>query len=387
MNAKKAIALFLSLLISVCLFAGYAHVTFSLSSAVGVNEYARYRFLGSDEWVEVKDKSRVSVCIDPGLENRIIIETAGENKNWKSLCTASIVAVPKDGTGTAAKWMWSQYASNVTGARWSITGGKWNYLSLSDVSALINNITPGKLTIFTVQTTQTGDKWDDVAVHGIIPVEYNESSLTAEECSICYHGTVFVNAPSKEQTVVADSSKEASVVLKDKKSSPSWIIYGGYTKSERDLIYTDDTLGVNAENSDGFEAGTQLMFNYRVGLDLSFNMEKHLYEDRIFNETALSVGLVYRDDYTSFFSPYVMASFQETFFSYNNKKGNYPTVRLALGIDLWLQNGFGVYGGVESSMAFLRDKGFRPEANVDAVNFRTGFSVGARIRFGMGGAR
>ena len=38
-------------------------------------------------------------------------------------------------------------------------------------------------------------------------------------------------------------------------------------------------------------------------------------------------------------------------------------------------------------MAFLRDKGFRPEADVDAVNFRTGFSVGARIRFGMGGAR
>ena len=146
-------------------------------------------------------------------------------------------------------------------------------------------------------------------------------------------------------------------------------------------------MGVNAENSDGFEAGTQLMFNYRVGLDLSFNMEKHLYEDRRFNETAVSVGLVYRDDYTSFFSPYVMASFQETFFSHNNKKGNYPTVRLALGIDLWLQNGFGVYGGVESSMAFLRDKGFRPEANVDAVNFRTGFSVGARIRFGMGGAR
>ena len=48
MNAKKAIAFLLSLIVSVCLFAGYAHVTFSLSSAVGVNEYARYRFLGSD---------------------------------------------------------------------------------------------------------------------------------------------------------------------------------------------------------------------------------------------------------------------------------------------------------------------------------------------------
>ena len=384
MNAKKAFALFLSLLISVCLFAGYAHVTFSLSSAVGVNEYARYRFLGSDEWVEVKDKSRVSVCIDPGLENRIIIETAGENKNWKSLCTASIVAVPKDGTGTAAKWMWSQYASNVTGARWSITGGKWNYLSLSDVSALINNITPGKLTIFTVQTTQTGDKWDDVAVHGIIPVEYNESSLTATECSICYHGTVFVNAPAIDKSTTVN---EASALVEEKKSSTSWLIYGGYTKSERELIYTDDTLGIKAPNNDGFEVGTQFMINHKVGLDLSFDMERHLYDDRRFNENAVSIGIVYRDEYTSFFSPYVMASFQETFFKYNNKKGNYPTVRVAVGIDLWLQDGFGVYGGLESSMAFLRDKAFRPDENVDAVNFRTGMTVGARMRFGMGGAK
>ena len=382
MNAKKAIAFLLSLIVSVCLFAGYAHVTFSLSSAVDVNEYARYRFLGSYEWVEVKDKSRVSMCIDPGLENRIVIETAGENKNWKSLCTASIVAVPKDGTGTAAKWMWSQYASNVTGARWSITGGKWNYLSLSDVSALINNITPGKLTIFTVQTTQTGDKWDDVAVHGIIPVEYKESSLTAAECSICYHGTVFVDAPSKEKSVV-----NTPVVVEEKKSSPSWIIYGGYTKSDRALIYTDDTLGNKTMYNGGAEMGVQFMLNNRVGFDLSFNIENHLYEERKFDEKAISIGLVYRDDYTSFFSPYVIASFQETFFSHNNKKGNYPTVRLALGIDLWLQDSLGVYAGVESSMAFLEDKGFRPDVKIDAVNFRTGLSVGARIRFGMGGAK
>ena len=82
-----------------------------------------------------------------------------------------------------------------------------------------------------------------------------------------------------------------------------------------------------------------------------------------------------------------MASFQETFFKHDNKKGNYPTVRVAVGIDLWLQDGFGVYGGLESSMAFLRDKAFRPDENVDAVNFRTGLSVGARMRFGMGGAK
>ena len=73
MNAKKAFAFFLSLLISVCIFADYAHVSFSLSSAVGVNENARYRFLGSDEWVEVKDKSKVSMCIDPTQDNRIVI--------------------------------------------------------------------------------------------------------------------------------------------------------------------------------------------------------------------------------------------------------------------------------------------------------------------------
>lgn len=385
MNAKKGFAFFLVLLVSVCLFADYAHVTFSLSSAVGVNENARYRFLGSDEWVEVKDKSKVSMCIDPTRDNRIVIETSGENEEWKSLCTASIVAVPKDGTGTSAKWMWNQYASNVTGARWSITGGKWNYISLSDVSALIENIAPDKLTIFTVQTTQTEDEWNDIAVHGIIPVTYNESSLTAEECSICYHGTVFINNTSKNQTNNA-TVKEAPVVLESKKSSSSLIIYGGYTKSERELIYTDDTLGIKAPNNDGFEVGAQFMFNHKVGLDLSFNLERHLYDDRRFNENAVSIGIVYRDEYTSFFSPYVMASFQETFFK-NKKKGNYPTVRVAVGIDLWLQDGFGVYGGLESSMAFLRDKAFRPDENVDAVNFRTGMTVGARMRFGMGGAK
>ena len=384
MNAKKAFAFFLSLLISVCIFADYAHVSFSLSSAVGVNENARYRFLGSDEWVEVKDKSKVSMCIDPTQDNRIVIETSGENKEWKSLCTASIVAVPKDGTGTSAKWMWNQYASNVTGARWSITGGKWNYISLSDVSALIENIAPDKLTIFTVQTTQTGDEWDDIAVHGIIPVTYNESSLTPVICSTCYRGTVFVNAPAIDKSTTVN---EASALVEEKKSSTSWLIYGGYTKSERELIYTDDTLGIKAPNNDGFEVGTQFMFNCKVGLDLSFNFERHLYDDRRFNENAVSIGIVYRDEYTSFFSPYVMASFQETFFKYNNKKGNYPTVRVAVGIDLWLQDGFGVYGGLESSMAFLRDKAFRPDENVDAVNFRTGMTVGARMRFGMGGAK
>ena len=386
MNAKKGFAFFLVLLVSVCLFAEYAHVTFSLSSAVGVNEYARYRFLGTTEWVEVKDKSRVSMCIDPTLDNRIVIETAGQDRKWNSLCTASIVAIPKNGNGTSDNWMWNQYSSDVTGARWSVTGGRWNYLSLSDTNSLIENITPGKLTLFTVQTTKNGEKWDDVAVLGIIPVIYNEASLTAEECSICYHGTVFINNSSKNQTNNA-SVKEAPVVLESKKSSSSLIIYGGYTKSDRALIYTDDTLGAEAPYSDGIEFGTQIMLGNRVGLDISGNIEKHLYDDRSFNENVISIGLVYRDDYDYFFSPYVMASFQETFFSHNKKKGNYPTVRLALGIDLWLQNGFGVYGGVESSMAFLRDKGFRPEADVDAVNFRTGFSVGARIRFGMGGAR
>ena len=384
MNAKKAFAFFLSLLISVCIFADYAHVSFSLSSAVGVNENARYRFLGSDAWVEVKDKSKVSMCIDPTQDNRIVIETSGENKEWKSLCTASIVAVPKDGTGTSAKWMWNQYASNVTGARWSITGGKWNYISLSDVSALIENIAPDKLTIFTVQTTQTGDEWDDIAVHGIIPVTYNEASLTPVICSICYRGTVFVNAPAIDKSTTVN---EAPAVVEEKKSSTSWLIYGGYTKSERELIYTDDTLGIKAPNNDGFEVGTQFMFTHKVGLDLSFNLERHLYDDRRFNENAVSIGIVYRDEYTSFFSPYVMASFQETFFKDNNKKGNYPTVRVAVGIDLWLQDGFGVYGGLESSMAFLRDKAFRPDENVDAVNFRTGMTVGARMRFGMGGAK
>ena len=326
------------------------------------------------------------MCIDPTLDNRIVIETAGQDRKWNSLCTASIVAVPKNGNGTSDNWMWNQYSSDVTGARWSVTGGRWNYLSLSDTNSLIENITPGKLTLFTVQTTKNGEKWDDVAVLGIIPVIYNEASLTAEECSICYHGTVFINNTSKNQTNNA-SVKEAPVVLESKKSSSSLIIYGGYTKSDRALIYTDDTLGAEAPYSDGIEFGTQIMLGNRVGLDISGNIEKHLYDDRSFNENVISIGLVYRDDYDYFFSPYVMASFQETFFSHNNKKGNYPTVRLALGIDLWLQNGFGVYGGVESSMAFLRDKGFRPEADVDAVNFRTGFSVGARIRFGMGGAR
>ena len=386
MNAKKGFAFFLVLLVSVCLFAEYAHVTFSLSSAVGVNEYARYRFLGTTEWVEVKDKSRVSMCIDPTLDNRIGIETAGQDRKWNSLCTASIVAVPKNGNGTSDNWMWNQYSSNVTGARWSVTGGRWNYLSLSDTNSLIENITPGKLTLFTVQTTKNGEKWDDVAVLGIIPVIYNEASLTAEECSICYHGTVFINNTSKNQTNNA-TVKEAPVVLESKKSSTSWLIYGGYTKSERELIYTDDTLGIKAPNNDGFEVGTQFMFNCKVGLDLSFNLERHLYDDRRFNENAVSIGIVYRDEYTSFFSPYVMASFQETFFKYNNKKGNYPTVRVAVGIDLWLQDGFGVYGGLESSMAFLRDKAFRPDENVDAVNFRTGMTVGARMRFGMGGAK
>lgn len=386
MNAKKAFAFFLSLLISVCIFADYAHVSFSLSSAVGVNENARYRFLGTTEWVEVKDKSRVSMCIDPTLDNRIVIETAGQDKKWNSLCTASIVAVPKNGNGTSDNWMWNQYSSDVTGARWSVTGGRWNYLSLSDTNALIDNITPGKLTLFTVQTTKNGENWDDVAVLGIIPVIYNEASLTAEECSICYHGTVFINNTSKNQTNNA-TVKEAPVVLESKKSSSSLIIYGGYTKSERELIYTDDTLGMKAPNNDGFEVGAQFMFNHKVGLDLSFNLERHLYDDRRFNENAVSIGIVYRDEYTSFFSPYVMASFQETFFKNNNKKGNYPTVRVAVGIDLWLQDGFGVYGGLESSMAFLRDKAFRPDENVDAVNFRTGMTVGARMRFGMGGTK
>ena len=225
MNAKKGFAFFLVLLVSVCLFAEYAHVTFSLSSAVGVNEYARYRFLGTTEWVEVKDKSRVSMCIDPTLDNRIVIETAGQDRKWNSLCTASIVAVPKNGNGTSDNWMWNQYSSDVTGARWSVTGGRWNYLSLSDTNSLIENITPGKLTLFTVQTTKNGEKWDDVAVLGIIPVIYNEASLTAEECSICYHGTVFINNTSKNQTNHA-SVKEAPVVLESKKSSSSLIIYG-----------------------------------------------------------------------------------------------------------------------------------------------------------------
>ena len=414
MNAKKAFVFFLSLLISVCLFAGYTHVTFSLSSAISVEENVRYRFLGTTDWVEVKDKSKVSMCIDPTLDNRIVIETAGEDKVWSSLCTASIMALPKNSTGASAKWMWNDLSDSATGARWSITGGKWNYIPLSERSVTVDNIKLDKLTLFIIQSTKDGENWENVAIHGVIPVKYDESKLTDDKCDKCSKENEIVSLIPEEEFIIEEKEevKEEPVtevlpvaaaeetvlvpvseyvpVAKKTESKPlslNWTLYGAYTRSSRTLSYTDETEGYETEEKSGMELGAQFMFGKKVGLDLSFTLESHLYGERKYQENGIAVGLVYRDNYSSFFSPYVMAAFEVSSFSYEEKKGNYPTAKMAFGIDYWLGKGFGIHTGLEGSLSFIEEKELRPEVKIDATNLRLGFSVGALIRFGEGGER
>ena len=97
----------------------------------------RYRFLGTTDWIEIKDKSKVSLCIDPDLDNRIVLEVQEEGESWKNLCTASIVALTGKETEASAKWMWNEFSSQYIGARWSVTGGKWNYIPLSERSVTV----------------------------------------------------------------------------------------------------------------------------------------------------------------------------------------------------------------------------------------------------------
>lgn len=409
MNAKKALAFFLSLLVSVCLFAGYTHVTFSFSSAISVDDNVRYRFLGSTDWVEVKDKNKVSMCIDPSLDNRLVIETSNEDRVWSTLCTASIMALPKDSAGASAKWMWRDLSNSATGARWSITGGKWNYIPLSERSVTLDSVKIGKLTLFIIQSTQDGENWENVAVYGIIPVKYDESKLLEEKCEECSPKNEIVSVVPEKEVIVTKEIETKEVVKEEaplitapnieaeeeikepvmapektesKSVSINWNIYGGYTRSERNLSFTDSTSGYNTEKKGGAEFGAQVMFNKKVGLDLAFSIENHMYGERKFSENGFSIGLVYRDNYDSFFSPFIMAAFEESIFSYKNKKASYPAAKIALGVDFWFGKGFGLYTSVEGSMCFIREKELRPEVKIDAVNLRTGVSVGAIIRIG-----
>ncbi|MGN1178802.1 MAG: hypothetical protein ACI4SI_07165, partial [Candidatus Ornithospirochaeta sp.] len=200
MKAKKLISTLIILFVSLSLFAGYIHVSFSLSSAISLDKDVRYRFLGTTDWIDIKDKSKVSLCIDPDLDNRIVLEVQEEGESWKNLCTASIVALTGKETEASAKWMWNEFSSQSIGARWSITGGKWNYIPLSERSVTVENISSGKLTLFTLQSTPDGETWDVVALHGIIPVLYDASLLSEEKCSECKErGKALVQIEEEEE--------------------------------------------------------------------------------------------------------------------------------------------------------------------------------------------
>ena len=394
MNTKKCFSFIFSLFVSLCLFAGYTHVTFSLSSAISVNEDVRYRFLGSDQWIEVKDKSRVSTCIDVTLDNRIVIETCDETREWKSLCTASIMALPNESQGASAKWMWKDMSLSATGARWSITGGKWNYIPLSETSVTIDSVNEGKLTLFTVQSTIDGEHWVNVAVHGIIPVRYNENELRDIKCPECLEYEVDSVVPIEEvsagendlnngveevtapRSFLSDSSLPVSfpTEMDEKKSSQlRWTLYGGYIKNTRRII--------NAEKNgskDGAELGAQFMFGHRVGVDISIAIENDFSERNIsVMENIISIGLIYRDNYSSFFSPYIKASFQGTYFSYQSKKGIYPTASASLGVDFWFGKSFGLFSELYASVVYTTDSNKNQN-----ISLKTGYSLGARLRFG-----
>lgn len=392
MNTKKCFSFFLSLFVSLCLFAGYTHVTFSLSSAISVSENVRYRFLGSDQWIEVKDKSKVSTCIDVTLDNRIVIETCDETKEWNTLCTASIMALPNDSDGASAKWIWKDLSASATGARWNITGGKWNYIPLSETSVTIDSVNIGKLTLFTVQSTVDGEKWVNVAVHGIIPVRYDDNNLSDNKCIECMEHDLEPVAPIEEVSAKEDEKEEETAaplpsvpdsspaisnsadIGVEKSSSMKWTLYGGYAKSSRRMINPETSVN---ESKDGAQVGAQFMFGDKVGVDIALAIENDFFERNSVIENIISIGLVYRDNYSSFFSPYVKASFQGTYLSYQGKKGIYPTASASLGVDFWFSRSFGIYSELNASVVFAKYSDI-----ISDISLKTGYSLGARLRFG-----
>ena len=389
MKSKKLISTLIILFVSLSLFAGYIHVSFSLSSAISLDKNVRYRFLGTTDWIEIKDKSKVSLCIDPDLDNRIVLEVQEEGESWKNLCTASIVALTGKETEASAKWMWNEFSSQSIGARWSVTGGKWNYIPLSERSVTVENISSGKLTLFTLQSTPDGETWDVVALHGIIPVLYDASLLSEEKCSECQErGKAFIKI--EEEEVVEDISlpeplseieeeqelemeegpfvenEEASITVKEdtkeEKAFRKNTFYGGYTRRERPLSGTKNVM-------DGMELGWRYMFWERLGMELSISLDRFIFPD---NSINLSLGLTYHEDYSFFFSPYIKAAFGGSLIFIDNDVRFSPQLGLSLGIDYWLNKSFGLYTAFDGYISFI---------GKEKVDLKAGVSLGGRIRF------
>lgn len=400
MNIRKLVLALLLLFVSTFLFASYTHITFSISSEVGVKESARYRILGSTDWVEVKDKNKVGLCIDPSVDNRIVVETSEEGEDWNTLCTVSILSLPSSSSGASAKWMWKELPQSTTGARWKITGGKWNYIPVSEKSVSVDNLKMNKLTIFTIQSTEDGEVWETVSVHGVVPVLYNEKKLAETECDLCRkeENVIEIEVETKEKKETKEENKEEKteekaveapkkVSSEPKKSSASFLVYGGFTNSERTLFYTDNSQSYSTQRENGGEGGIAIMFNDKVGLDISFSMESHKYGERLFSESAFGMGFVFVENNNSFFSPYVKWLYQESFFSLGINEGRYAAVKSELGANFWFTSWFGIYAGANCSFSFISEKELRPEVAVDAINTRYGLSIGGLIRFGKGGTK
>lgn len=389
MKAKKLISTLIILFVSLSLFAGYIHVSFSLSSAISLDKDVRYRFLGTTDWIEIKDKSKVSLCIDPDLDNRIVLEVQEEGESWKNLCTASIVALTGKETEASAKWMWNEFSSQSIGARWSVTGGKWNYIPLSERSVTVENISSGKLTLFTLQSTPDGETWDVVALHGIIPVLYDASLLSEEKCSECQErgkaliqieeeekvedislpGPLYEKEEERELEMEEDpfvENEEASITVredtKEEKTFRKNTFYGGYTRREKPLSGTKNVV-------DGMELGYQYLIGGKVGLDLSISLDRFLFPD---NSINLSFGLTYHEDYFSFFSPYIKAAFGGSLIFIDNDVRFSPQLGLSLGIDYWLNKNFGLYTAFDGYISFI---------GKEKVDLKAGVSLGGRIRF------
>ena len=131
------------------------------------------------------------------------------------------------------------------------------------------------------------------------------------------------------------------------------------------------------ESKDGAQVGAQFMFGDKVGVDIALAIENDFFERNSAIENIISIGLVYRDNYSSFFSPYVKASFQGTYLSYQGKKGIYPTASASLGVDFWFSRSFGIYSEINASVVFAKDSDI-----ISDISLKTGYSLGARLRFG-----
>ena len=104
-------------------------------------------------------------------------------------------------------------------------------------------------------------------------------------------------------------------------------------------------------------------------MELSISLDRFLFPD---NSINLSLGLIYHENYSSFFSPYIKAAFGGSLIFIDNDVRFSPQLGLSLGIDYWLNKSFGLYTAFDGYISFI---------GKEKVDLKAGVILGGRIRF------